>query len=59
MAARAEVMGDSLLRLPASVLLAQAAALSRQWQTSLRAEAVADSRVSRAGRVMRALPPLA
>ncbi len=39
MAARAEVMGDSLLRLPASVLLAQAAALSRQWQTSLRAEA--------------------
>lgn len=32
-------MGDSLLRLPATVLLAQAAALWRQWQASLSAEA--------------------
>jgi len=31
--------GESLLRLPAAVLLAQAAALSRQWQASLTAEA--------------------
>src|SRR3990167_5382032 len=39
MPARAEVMGESLLRLPATVVLAQAAALSWQWQASLTAEA--------------------